>query len=265
MSQAKLILAENLSDHPHQGHVRTGACQMDMHLGKIERNRDACLLWMERAAGAGVRLLVFPECTLTGYAFPDAKAAETNAVQSEAVLDPIVDACRQFDMAVRYHKTHLPHLGADRWVCAGSGPLEPTPVQGLQTGVLICYDASFPEASRALALKGAELIALPTNWPAQAVHKAQWLPNTRAYENVVYFMTVNRVGKESGFTFPGTSRICSPKGLTLVEGPQHEEALLIADLDPQEARTKKIVRGDDYWVDRIADRRPELYTEETPG
>lgn len=163
-------------------------------------------------------------------------------------------------IAAHYRKTHLPHLGVDKWVAPGCEPLTPVDAAGLRTGVLICYDASFPEAARTLALRGADLILLPTNWPAEAVAKAEWLPNTRAYENVVYFAAVNRVGEERGYVFHGASRICGPTGETLVQGPRDTEAMLIADVDPERARTKRIVRREgEYWVDRIGDRREDLY------
>jgi predicted amidohydrolase len=68
------------------------------------------------------------------------------------------------------------------------------------------------------------------------------------------------VGEERGYRFHGKSRICAPGGETLVEGPADREAILVADLDPARARTKKIVRrGGEYWVDRIGRRREDLY------
>ena len=70
---------------------------------------------------------------------------------------------------------------------------------------------------------------------------------------MIYFATANRVGIERGYQFPGRSRICSPTGETLVQGPEHP-ALLLADVDPQQARNKRIERrGEEYHLDRIAD------------
>jgi len=162
-------------------------------------------------------------------------------------------------MSAHYQKTHLPFLGADRFTQAGTQPFQVHEAAGLRLGLLICYDASFPEASRLLALAGAELLVLPTNWPEEAEEKAGWLPNTRAYENVVYFAAVNRVGEEGGFRFHGRSRVCDPTGRTIVEGPADLEAILVFDVDPSRAREKRIVRREGYWVDRIAQRRVDLY------
>jgi predicted amidohydrolase len=159
-----------------------------------------------------------------------------------------------------YRKAHLPYLGVDRWVEPGCDPFAVHEVGGLRVGLLICYDASFPEAARLLALAGADLVLLPTNWPEEAVAKADWLPNTRAYENVIYFAAVNRVGEERGYRFHGRSRICGPAGETLAQGPDDAGAILLADIDPRRSRQKKIVRREgEYWVDRIGQRRTDLY------
>src|SRR5262249_3875441 len=105
-----------------------------------------------------------------------------------------------------YRKTHLPCLGVDRCTVVGDRPYQVHDLGGLRVGMLICYDGSFPEASRALALQGADLIALPTNWPPEGTGSARLLTPARALENRVYFAAVNRVGAERGFRFVGLSR-----------------------------------------------------------
>ena len=59
---------------------------------------------------------------------------------------------------------------------------------------------AFPEAARICSLEGADLIALPTNWPPGAECVAESAVNTRAMENAVYYVAVNRVGRERGQT-----------------------------------------------------------------
>jgi predicted amidohydrolase len=118
----------------------------------------------------------------------------------------------------------------------------------------ICYDAAFPEAARALALLGADLIALPTNWPPGAECMAATAVNTRAMD------AVNRVGSERGFEFIGRSRICDPSGRTLAESSGVGEEILYAEIDPALARRKHIIRvPGKHEIDRLADRRPEMY------
>jgi predicted amidohydrolase len=124
----------------------------------------------------------------------------------------------------------------------------------------ICYDSAFPESARVMALDGADLIALPTNFPPGAECMAAHVANTRAMENNVYYACVNRVGTERGFPFIGQSKICDPSGRTLAESPHTNEEILYADIDIQRARSKRIVRvPEKHIIDRFKDRRPEMY------
>jgi predicted amidohydrolase len=111
-----------------------------------------------------------------------------------------------------------------------------------------------------LALQGADLIVLPTNWPPQAERSARLLPPARALENRVYYAAVNRVGEERGFRFIGLSSIADVTGELLAASEDASETILYAEIDPARARQKRIVNvPGEYEVDRIRDRRPELY------
>ena len=79
-------------------------------------------------------------------------------------------------------------------------------------------------------------------------------------ENGVYYLAVNRVGTERGFTFIGKSRICDPRGHVLAEAMHADEAILYAEIDPAKARNKHVIRvPGKHEIDRLADRRPEMY------
>jgi 5-aminopentanamidase len=70
----------------------------------------------------------------------------------------------------------------------------------------------------------------------------------------------NRVGQESGFRFIGTSSIVDPSGQRLAYAGAESEEILLADVDPQIARRKRLVRVPGrHEVNRIADRRPRFY------
>jgi predicted amidohydrolase len=126
-------------------------------------------------------------------------------------------------------------------------------------GVNICYDASFPEAARSLKLLGAELIALPTNWPPGAWRTAQYVVNTRANENHVNFFAVNRVGIERGWEFIGKSKLIDFNGDTIFEAGKGEE-MIYAEIDLAAANNNRVVNvPGSYEIDRMADRRPEFY------
>jgi 5-aminopentanamidase len=281
-----VIVRGPLAQNPDPGVVRLALVQMDPKIGDTKSNVASCRRAAQIAAEENCALAVFPECALTGYCFDSLEeareaaiyrdgdalqelcriAAETNLYLVVGYLErtPLgvansVSALGPDGIVAHYQKTHLPFLGADRFTEAGRQPFRVHDVAGIRVGLLICYDASFPEASRLLALGGADLILLPTNWPEEAEEKTQWLPNTRAYENVVYFASVNRIGEERGFRFHGRSRVCDPTGRTIVDAPADAEAILVCDVDPRRSREKRIVRRDGYWVDRIAGRREDLY------
>jgi len=267
--------------------MKIAAVQMDIHLGHVDRNLNALEERLRETAGNGAQLTVFPECAVTGYCFENLDEARPFAEQVPGpATERLAGLCaelkvyavfgmlehdgdRVFNTAVMvgpegflgsYRKTHLPFLGVDQFVNFGDREYEVHSAGDLRVGLNICYDAAFPEASRTLTLLGADLIALPTNWPPGAECVAGHALNTRAMENGVYFAAANRVGEERGFHFIGLSRICGPRGETLATAEDDSETILYADIDPDRARDKRVVREvGRHAIDRLADRRPELY------
>jgi predicted amidohydrolase len=159
-----------------------------------------------------------------------------------------------------YRKIHLPFLGIDRFVQPGDRPFAVHDLGGLRLGINICFDGSFPESGRILALEGADLIVLPTNWPTASVCSARHVPPMRAFENHVYYAAVNRVGSERGFAFLGHSQIVGCDGQTLAACEGNQETVLYATVDPAVARQKQVVIvPGKFEVNRFTGRRPELY------
>lgn len=261
--------------------------QMDVHLGDVEKNLARMCDKLRETSAAGALLTVFPECAVSGYCFESlaeslpyaqtipgpATARMTQAcaeLKCFAVFGMLErDGDRVFNAAVltgpegvigSYRKVHLPFLGIDMFTTPGDRPFASQAAGPIRVGMTICYDAAFPEASRCLAIAGADLIALPTNWPPGAECTAACVPNARAMENGVYFIAVNRVGTERGFPFIGRSKIVDPTGRTLVESQTVEEEILYAEIDPERARNKHVIRvPGKHEIDRLADRRPEMY------
>lgn len=267
--------------------MKIAAVQMDVKLGEVARNLSAIETRFREAIGNGAELVVFPECALTGYCFetldealPYAQSIPGPATQQLSAVCAEASACAIFGMleldgdqvynaAVligpdgvigSYRKTHLPFLGVDQHVSPGNEPFAVHTAGNLRVGMNICYDSAFPEASRCLTLLGADLIALPTNWPPGAECVAGHVLNTRAMENAVYFAAANRVGEERGFRFIGLSRICAPDGSTLATSEDDLETILYAEIDPERSRNKRVEREvGRHAIDRLADRRPDLY------
>jgi predicted amidohydrolase len=261
--------------------------QMDCRFGDVAANLAAVRRGLHQAADRGARLIVFPECALTGYCFRSKDEASPHA---EALPGPASDAlaadCRARDVFAivgllergpagelfnacllvgpggligGYRKIHLPYLGVDRFTTPGDRPFAVHDLGGLRVGINICYDGSFPESARVLTLLGADLVVLPTNWPTGALSTVP-LTEARALENTIYYAAVNRVGEERGFRFIGRSRIIGPDGGLLTEAGADAEEIILATIDPARARAKRVVKvPGEHEVDRVGDRRPEMY------
>jgi predicted amidohydrolase len=167
-------------------------------------------------------------------------------------------------LAGKYRKNHLPLLGIDRFLDPGDGPFTvyKTPIGNI--GIHICYDCTFPESARIITLLGADILALPTNWPEGREKVAEYVVIARAYENRVHLVAADRVGSERGTKFIGRSRIINAWGDTLAEASSDDEQIIYGEVNLAEAREKRIVfKAGEFEFDFIRDRRPELYGEIT--
>jgi len=265
--------------------MRVAVAQLDPKLADKERNLDACLVSLDEAVAAGAELLVLPECAIPGYMFDSADEAMPYA---EEIPGPstqtLIDACTKAGAYVccglierdgdrlrnaavlvgpegligTYRKSHLPFLGIDRFVMPGDElPVWDTPLGRI--GVEICYDLRFPEVTRTLALKGADIVCHPTNFPMAARVQTEVITTARAAENRIFLLTANRCGRERWAEFCGRSQIVDPYGVRLAETDVAGEALLVADVEIEKARDKDYVIPGEYELYLFGHRRPELY------
>jgi predicted amidohydrolase len=150
----------------------------------------------------------------------------------------------------RYHKVNLPVHESDR-KRGESFPVFETPDLG-GVGMLICYDMVMPEASRSLALGGADIIFVPTLGGAvaagnAAVDRAAF--RTRAVDNLVYLVVAKR---------GGGAMIVSPQGEVLAQG-RGTGGIAVADIDPFGGR-----EGGDA-LNSQSDMRARLFRERVPA
>ena len=164
-----------------------------------------------------------------------------------------------------YRKVHIPHdpsFYERNYFKEGDQGFKVFDLGFAKVGVLICYDQWFPEAARAVALAGAEIIFYPTaigrvadlpsiegDWQ----HAWQTVQCGHAVANNVVVCAVNRVGEEGASTFWGGSFICNGFGQVLARGSE-TPGLIIADVDLGHSRYSR-----ETW--RFFDsRRPDQYT-----
>ena len=260
---------------------------MDIQRGNLALNTQRVLDQADTLAAQGIWLAVFPECALSGYCFDSLESVRQAAIDQdspylarirakakqanihlvvgflERVGPDVYNSCGlatpngQFHI---YRKVHLPYLGADRFTKSSDLPLQVFEVDGVRIGMNICYDCSFPESARLLALAGADLIVLPTNWPPGARLTAKHLPNARALENRVYYVAASRVGTEEKVKFIGTSQIIDPNGNELCVADETSETVIQSTIDISIARKKRLVIiPGEYELDRFGDRHPDRY------
>ena len=268
----------------------------------FDRDVDAGLARVERALvdarerGAG--LLVLPESALGGYLREP--GPEASAPDIPAGLDPAgpeiarlialagdVVVCAGYTEAgdgglyasavcvsgdgVLGHqrKVHLPPAERFAYTAGDGFAAFDTPVGRL--GMLLCYDKLFPEASRALALDGADVLCSLSAWPVDRMHPARRIRDdiqtrhfdlcdqTRAVENQVFMVSANQTGGWGPLHFLGGAKVVDPDGVVLAE-TGHDEGVALARIDPATAIAETLLD-----IDHLGDRRPAAYGEPRPA
>jgi N-carbamoylputrescine amidase len=146
----------------------------------------------------------------------------------------VYDAGRLLGM---YRKIHIPNLPLYReqfYFSPGDGGFPVFETSQGKIGIQICWDNLFPEGSRALALKGAEIIFAPTAAALNNHRHWETAISANAFANNVFIFRINRVGKEDGIAFYGRSFCVDPWGELVSELAGGKEAIVIADINPKE-------------------------------
>ena len=121
---------------------------------------------------------------------------------------------------------------------------------------MICFDWRFPEVMRTLTLRGAQIVAHPSNLVLPFCQAAMV---TRCLENTVFAATANRIGTEDrdgrSVSFTGRSVIMGTQGEHLASGSISSADVLTVEIDPKLADSKTI----NPYNDTLATRRTEFY------
>ncbi len=284
----------------------------------------------QRAQQLGAHLLSFPELYLSGYNTTDAKTAHALAdrIVNEGILEEVADIARDQGLAIicpypesamvagvqryydsivvfgpngdtlkNYRKTHL--WGGDERHIWSFGHVHPEEgeaftvfkINGVNVGVLNCYEAEFPELSRILALKGAQLVVIPTAADDYMILRtgektktpypdAKFLIRANAYQNEMFCAYSNRRGIETEkgqevSRYLGNSCLYDPHGNALLPEttlPPHrsdqpgsgwdEDMLLIADCVPSyygPTHPETLIHHEAKATHYVEDRRRDLY------
>jgi len=232
--------------------------------------------------GAKADLIVLPELFSTGYVFESREEllslAEDQSGETFAFLrglslktrtaivagiaerdgEQCYNSCFLFcegETVAKYRKLHLFDREKELFT-PGDLPLVVKEIKGVKIGLMICFDWVFPEVTRILALRGAQIICHPSNLVLPHCPRAMI---TRCIENGIFAITANRVGIEARagieLRFIGTSQVISPRGEVLAKAGDTEEIIQVVDIDPSLALNKMITQRNHL----LNDRRPEFY------
>lgn len=253
------------------------------------RNLHNLLAWMAHAAQEGADLVVFPEQILQGY-LPDTlnwngEAVAWQMAQAEVVPqgESVVALQRQatqldvhvvFGMTERhperaevlfnsavllgpqglvgvYRKVHQPGDEKHVYYPGSDFPVFNTPLGRI--GMLICYDKVFPESTRELALKGADIMIMPTAWgyggdgsagdADPMVDSYTLFGRVRALENQCWMIESNLCGAHGNLHYHGHSRIIDPLG-NIIADSGITEGMALANVEVQSTILR--ARSSDY-------------------
>lgn len=263
--------------------------QIQTRLGRVEPNLETHLDFIDRARRKGADLVVFPELSLTGYMLQD--AADDIALTPSAA-DPVfrrlLKAGRGLDLVVGFverdarqrrfisaaylsggefvhvhRKVYLPTYGLfqdGRFFAAGS-EFRAFDTRFGRLGLLICEDFWHVSSPYLLWLDGAELLLLTSASPGRGLGGDGRLETARTVDHLVesyarlltiHVAHTNRVGFEDGLSYWGGAAVLGPDGRRLAQGPDFEEALVLAEIDPEAIRRARL------QLPLLRDERPDL-------
>jgi predicted amidohydrolase len=251
----------------------------------IEANLKKSLALIEQAAAKGADLVLFPEIQLSPF-FPQYEnqdASQYLMTPDSPYLKAVQDACarhriyaspnfymhlngKNYDTSFLIDSTGK-ILGAQKMVHVAQAPaffeqdyytpsddgfkVFDTPFGKI--GIVVCFDRHYPESIRTEALKGVNLILVPTaNITDEPDELFQWEIKVQAYQNSVGIAMCNRTGAEGAVTFSGRSIVAGPDGETLALAGG-DEAMLYAEIELGQAAARRQAKP------YTGLRRPEWY------
>ena len=266
--------------------MRVACAQYAVREGDRDHNLGRSLHFIRQGIEQGADLVVLPELATSGCdfdsrdralelaeEFPEGTSVRAWREEAEKFGVCVVGGLLErggetlYNSAVivapgvtgRYRKTHLWNKEKLLYEPGRDLPVFDTPLGRI--GVLICYDAWFPEAARTLALKGAQLLCVPSNAPDDWVPEEQrrgglTMLNVHAIAhanaNRLFVAISNRVG--DGYL--GRSCVVEPTGGVLALGGPTEEGLVLADVAPGRSRSEKRLTDASH---AFGDRNPAVY------
>jgi len=257
--------------------LKTAQIQFNPQVGKPGRNHTTVSGLLAQSADA--RLVVLPELANSGYNFlnRDHALALASPVEKSEYVGILVETAKKQNQYIvsgfhekegdklfntslfispkgkigKYRKIQL-FMNEKQIFTRGNLGLPVFELDEYKLGMLICFDYLFPEVWRIMALKGADMIAHPSNL---VTYKAFKVVPAQAVINRFFIFTTNRIGAERDITFSGRTFAVDPEGEVIAEASVAKEEILFTEIDPIQARNKMLTIKNHVLDDRF----PELY------
>jgi predicted amidohydrolase len=249
-----------------------------------QENLDKSIKFVAEAAAQSARLVCFPEFQMAfspgsqsaaelaeiaetvkgNFVSRIAAAAKKNRIgvvatiyeksgKPNRVYDTAVIINQTGKVSAVYRKLHLYNaLGfkESKKLAPGKSITRPAKTGAGNVGLLICYDLRFPELSRILTVKGANVLVAPSAWVAGEMKEEHWqtMVKARAIENGSYVIAPDQLGN----IYCGRSMAVDPFGVVLVDMGQHE-GVEVVDIDG--SRVQKIRKS----LPLLKNRRTDVY------
>ena len=253
--------------------------QMDMQLGCPDENFAHAGQMICDAMAEKPDVLVLPETWNTGF-FPrenltglcdrdgERVKAEIGALAAKFRVNivagsvsnvrdgKVYNTAMVFDRSgsciASYDKTHLfTPMGEDDYYTPGDH-LCRFSLDGVQCGIIICYDVRFPELTRSLAVEGLDMLFVVSQWPKVRTFHLCTLTAARAIENQIFVACCNSCGTAGETVYGGNSAILDPWG-QIVSSAGEDECILAGNCD------LSVLTDIRNTIPVFRDRRPALY------
>jgi predicted amidohydrolase len=260
--------------------VKLAMVQFDSLLKNVAVNVQRAIHFVREASVQKADIIVFPELCTSGYnmAIIGNEYHKLGELITDSTVEKFCDAAKAYNINVvipmplkkmedfynsavlidrrgyvvgDYGKTHLWTDEKNFFKAANDYPVYDMDFG--KVGVMICYDAGFPEVSRMLALQGAELIVAPSAFTM--IHKQRWdiYFQARALENSCFVAGINGVGGQGEVLF-GNNKLFNPQGEKILEGRLNQEEMQVVKIDLAEVAKCRTdtsylseLRIDTYW------------------
>ena len=183
---------------------------------QIDKNIESIIMAMKEASEKHADILLLPECFITGYDLP--MSYEKSIADDDIGIAQICESAKKYKIGVvltaftkgnkqpqnsafvinksgnvlmKYSKVHTCDFADERNIESGK-EFKVCDFEGIQLGIMICYDREYPESARILMLKGAEVILVPND--CGSMQPRIRALSTRAYENMVAVAMANPNG-----------------------------------------------------------------------